>query len=142
VEAKSSSRRRTFKRAVPYLALVMLAVLVGWRVFRHVIPAGASFFPYTLASVEKGVYEPPSMQTSVTIVYNDAGAAHSGNHWTWLITDHWLTGKRVVFDGYTKASIIDEPLEISWLDDHTLQMPFAKGRYGDSSELKTISVGR
>jgi hypothetical protein len=118
------------RRTSTILAVIIVLAFLSWRVLRAFVPSGAGFFPYLLASIEKDVYLSPGGQHRVAVVYNDAGAAHSGNHWTWIVTDHWLIGKKVVAEGYTGSEIIGEPFSMSWLDEHTFVVSFLNDRHG------------
>jgi hypothetical protein len=127
------------RRRIALLALAAAAALLGWRAYRAVVPSGAGFTPYACYSVVKGVYSSPRGRHHLRVVYNDAGAMHSGNHWTWLVTDHWFTGKRVVAQGYRSApEIWAEPFEINWVDDDTFGVSFLTKRYGE--ETRTVQV--
>lgn len=61
---------------------------------------------------------------------NDAGAMHSGNHWTWVVEYRWLTGMHVVTEGYLEPQVAldSNPIPVTW-DGNRPVLPFAKGRY-------------
>jgi hypothetical protein len=136
---RSPVRDAAFRGWATLLVASAAAALLCYRAYRDVVPSGASFTPYTCYSVVKGVYSSPGGRHRVRVVYNDAGAMHSGNHWTWLVTDHWLTGKRVVAQGYRSApEIWAEPFEINWVDEDTCVVSFLTKRHG--GESRTVQV--
>ena len=75
-------------------------------------------------------------------MFNDAGAAHSGNHWTWLIFNDWLSGKHVVAEGYSRPDVRqgEVAFPFRWLDSRTLTVEFATRRYDDRMPLKSVVV--
>lgn len=92
------------KRLLRWILIVLVLGGVGWRLKRHFVPAGASIQPFLLGSTEERSSKSPSGRT-LYWRFNDAGAAHSGFHFTWCYVDHWLTGKRVVVSGYSTPSV-------------------------------------
>lgn len=131
------------------LAIVLVSVLcpfavlsVAWRVYRHYIPSGTDFYPY-LHSLHPIVQGPrlvsPDGRRVIQVEFNDAGAAHSGNHWTWLIVDHWLTGKRIIAEGYCRSEVEHGKVAFPsrWLDGQSLSVTFASERY-DAHEKNVV----
>ncbi len=117
------------RKISPYVAAILVVSLLDWRLLRSFLPSGAKFTPYLFHSVEKGVFQSPGGHHKVTVVYNDGGAMHSGNHWTWIVADDLLTGKRVVASGYSFfPEISREPFPLSWIDDHTFEVLFVESR--------------
>jgi hypothetical protein len=53
------------------------------------IPRGVSLDPWLLARVDGPELRSPDGQRSVRVYFNDAGAMHRGNHWTWVIETNW-----------------------------------------------------
>lgn len=117
------------------LVIVTFVPLACLRAYRHAIPAGAEFFPFWLASVEGPRLESPDRKRVLQVVFNDAGAAHSGNHWTWLIADDWLMGKRVAAEGYT---LMRDPIPWRWTDDRTISIEFTAKRYGNATRSPVV----
>jgi hypothetical protein len=120
------------------ILLVSLAVLLalftaGWRGCRCYLPSGASPLPWTLGRVDGPTLTSPDGAIRINIYFNDAGAAHSGNHWTWLVTDSLLIGRRVVAEGYTTSDVAVKgaPLPHQWVDARTLKVSFVAGRRGE-----------
>ena len=128
---------RTWRPMAAWGVVVLVLLLAGWRVFRQFVPGGASFWPYVLASYESGRFSSPHGTTTVTVFLNDAGAAHSGSYWTWIVVDHWLTGKRVVGQGYSLDDFSESPPKIKWVDEYSFTIPFAQGRH-DQKATETL----
>ena len=125
------------------LIVVPLVAIVGaWRIYRHVIPSSTDFWPYWswLDPIQKGprLISLDGSQV-VQVMFSDGGAAQSGNFWTWLIVDEWLTGKCVIAEGYSDTSVRqgDVPFPCRWLDSQTLSVGFSQGRY-DSTPLEEV----
>src|SRR5437016_2631974 len=101
------------------LLVAVVGILIGGlaRVYRHVVPVGASFTPYVEYSDLGPKSVSPDGRRVVTIVFNDAGGMHSGNHWTWLVVDDLLTGKRVIAEGFSvpRVRFGEVPFPIEWL---------------------------
>jgi hypothetical protein len=138
-------RRSQILLIVMLLAAVPLAVIISaWRVYRHEIPSGTDFYPYW-SPLDPIVMGPklvsPDGSRVIQVMFNDAGAAHSGNHWTWLIVDKTLMGKSVIAEGYSNASVRrgEAPFPSRWLNNETISVDFVKGRY-DSTSHKEIVV--
>ena len=83
--------------------------------------------PYLLASVDGGTIESPNGQ-KYEIWFNDAGAAHSGAHWTWIVLAHPAYGKQ----GYlgSEYAVENRPIPVSWDGDLPV-VDFQSGRYGN-----------
>lgn len=111
------------------IAAIVVAELAACRVLWHFVPRGGEVIPYLFFSIEKGKFRSPDGINEVAVVYNDAGAMHSGNHWTWIVVENRWTGKRVVKAGYSTPDIMGRKLQIEWVDDDSFWVPFAKGRY-------------
>jgi hypothetical protein len=134
------------------LAIVFVAVPspfaalpVAWRVYRRYIPSGTEFYPYFhwLDPIVDGPrLVSPDGRRVVQVEFNDAGAAHSGNHWTWLIVDHWSTGKRVIAEGYSRSEVEHGRVAFPsrWLDGRSLSVTFVSGRYDDHEKNVVVRV--
>ncbi len=72
------------------------------------------------------------------IYYNDAGAMHSGNFWTWIVRDYGVC-RVVVAQGYSTTGVRkgDVPIPVRKLGGLT-QVGFAKGRRDDSLDWVTL----
>jgi hypothetical protein len=73
----------------------------------------------------------PDGRRTVRVFFNDAGAAHSGNHWTWVIEDSWVLGRRVVAQGYLgpEFRMGEQPMPLDWRVGDEVHVKFANGRY-------------
>ena len=122
----------------------MLLVIVGWRTYRAIVPYGASFTPFVMARVKGPLIESPDGDAKLQVWFNDAGAAHSGNHWTWLVKDNPLFGKSVVAQGYTGAeqavSGSGEPIPVDWIDNTSFSISFLSGRYTSAQEKRIVKL--
>jgi hypothetical protein len=110
-------------------AIAVVVSGLAWRTYREVVPAGASPIPFLLASVAKGNIVSGGGR-EVGVFYNDAGAAHSGNHWTWVVHYSPAVGKRVLLQGYSGGEILESDARVRWVDDRKLVAEFLPGRYG------------
>lgn len=122
-------------RAVIGICLVAAGLLV-WIVLRSV-PIGAFGVPCFISSVDEG-HSIPGM--SWQIVYNDAGAAHSGNFWTWVIEDRGIF-RIVVAQGYSTADVRygDTPFPVK-MGDGSACLGFARSRYGNEIEWRKVDA--
>jgi hypothetical protein len=66
-------------------ACAMLAGVLAVRAYFAVVPRGASLQAWTLARVDGPELKSPDGRRVVRAYFNDAGAMHSGNHWTWIV---------------------------------------------------------
>ena len=100
------------------VACTLLVPLLLMRVYYAFIPRGASLEPFVGYSRELNPIRSPAGKTCRVFV-NDAGAMHSGNHWVWVIDHHWLTGKRVISDGYVTPEYANGEVEllVQWEGD-------------------------
>jgi hypothetical protein len=114
-------------------AMVAGVAFIGvvWWQFRSAAPEDADYIPYVYLSDPGPMLVSPNGKRSVAVVFNDAGAMHSGYHWTWLVIDRGLRGKRVVAQGYSVPEIRygNAPLPVRWINDRSFVVEFAKGRY-------------
>lgn len=92
------------KRVLRWILIILLIAAAGWRLKLHFVPRGANIQPFLLASTEGHSSKAPSGRT-LYWQFNDAGAAHSGFHFTWVYVDHWFYGKRVVASGYSVPEV-------------------------------------
>jgi hypothetical protein len=128
------TRPRGLRQILLLLMVPLVIIAVAWRVYRHLVPSGTDFYPYwaLLDPIVEGpkLISPPGRRV-IHVMLNDAGAVHSGNFWTWLIVDDWLTGKRVIAEGYSLPDVRYQtvPFPLRWLDDRTITVAFAAGRH-------------
>jgi hypothetical protein len=112
------------------VAIIALAVFACLRTYRQVIPRGANPYPFWSASFDGPSLVSPDGQRAVHVVFNDAGAMHSGFHWTWLVADDWVLGRSVVAEGYSLPDVTrgEVPYPLRWVDDLTFTTRFVAGR--------------
>lgn len=125
------SKMRAKRRVVRALVMWLLSLLVMGRLYGALIPWGASIQPFLLASVEGPVLSSPDGNRQIEVYFNDAGAAHSGDHWTWLTEHYWLVGRVVITEGYLGA---DEALDgreipVTWGADNEFTVTFRESRH-------------
>ena len=106
-------------KVVRVFCLIAIICLLAVRLFREFVPGGATVLPFWLASDNGPELTSPSGARVVYVFFNDAGALHSGGHWTWVVEDHWFFGPRVVAEDELSRSIRngDEPVPLSWDED-------------------------
>ncbi|MEE2887231.1 MAG: hypothetical protein VX951_07340 [Planctomycetota bacterium] len=128
------------------LALVVLLVLSGWRLYREYVPAGGQWWPVGAwlldPVVEVGELRSPGGQTVLYLVFMDAGAAHSDNFWTVIYRYDWLVGRTSVAEGFSAHDVRYErdPLPIQWLDEHSFRIGFVGKRRDGPVEYRTIHL--
>lgn len=119
------------RRLVLRLSLLVLAVCATVRIYFIFVPRGVSLEPYLLASVNGGEIISPN-GTHYEVWFNDAGGAHSGNHWTWIVQDHIVFGRSVVTEGYLTSEFVvgadRKPFPVAWEGNRPV-IEFADGRY-------------
>lgn len=100
------------------VTLTAVAICGSLRLYHSFVPRGASAMPFLFASIDGGTIESPN-GTVYEVWFNDAGAAHSGHHWTWITTNHPAYGKRVVTEGYlgSEYAVEKRPIPVSWNDN-------------------------
>jgi hypothetical protein len=118
------------KLAIAAVLTVMLAI-AAVRVYFGIVPRGASFYPWTMARVDGPTLKSPDGQRTVRVYFNDAGAMHSGNHWTWVVEDSWLWGRRVVSEGYLGPDVAVRGASVSleWTPRNEVRVHFLSGRH-------------
>lgn len=124
-------RQPGVRRRSVLLSLALVVLLVrGWA---EVVPWGVSPRSLTTFFGARGtevVLLSPSATNRVTVIVNDAGAMHSGNHYTWALAYDRLTGWRVVTAGYIDAAEYVETrrVPLRWLTDEEIETTFCEGR--------------
>src|SRR5262245_42535422 len=111
------------------LAVVLTVATV--RSYFAIVPRGASFFPWKMARVDGPTLSSPDGQRTVHVYFNDAGAMHSGNHWTWIVEDSRWWGRRVVTEGYLSSDVAvsGEPVPLEWGSGNDVRVRFLPGRH-------------
>ncbi len=120
---------RRLKFIIKVSAIAATLVLLLLRGYREFVPAGAKSTAYIMARVDGGTITSPN-GNEYAIQFNDAGAMHSGHHWTWVIDYSWITGLYVKTAGYLgpKYAVDGERIPIEWDEDNPV-LPFENGRY-------------
>ena len=137
------TRRAGRSRNLVILVVLFALVASVWRTYRHIIPSGTAFYPYW-AWLDPIVEGPklvcPDDNSVIQVQFCDAGGAQSGNYWTWLIIDEWLTGKHVIAEGYSDSYVRrgEATFPVRWLGGRMLSVDLATKRYG--KDMKQIDV--
>jgi hypothetical protein len=118
---------------------VACSIVIGLglvRVYFGFIPRGASLEPWLLGRVNGPELRSPDGQRSVRVYFNDAGAMHRGNHWTWVIETRWWCGRRVVAAGYLGPDVAVEkgPVPLEWGPKDEIRVRFLPGRDSGGSD--------
>ena len=123
-----AKKRRRY--LAPASGLVFL--LAAARIYGGLVPWGAAPGPFLLAGVRGPTLTSPDGARQVDVHFNDAGAAHSGNHWTWMVESSWLVGGVVVSEGYLGPEVMTggEPVPLTWGPTNELTVQFCGSRYG------------
>lgn len=117
--------KRNLPRFIVGLVVVPAACI---RLYFELVPRGAPLEPFLGYSFELPAITSPRGK-SYRVFINDAGAAHSGNHWTWIVDHHWLTGRYVVAEGYLTSEYANQSsaLVVQWNGDRPI-IDFETGR--------------
>ena len=112
--------------------VMALLLCLAPRMYSLYMPHGMSAdsrIPYISHSYHAGTITSPE-GVPYHLYVNDAGAMHSGNHWTWVVRDDVFYGRRLIAEGYLDAFQIDEidSLPITWKNGEP-EIPFCATRY-------------
>jgi hypothetical protein len=130
------SRRR--RRAI--VGFVLLAMVASYATWRHIVPSGlGGVTPYLVASANRGDFVSPGNSHTVTVYSNDAGAAHSGHFWTWVVEREWH-GLVVVAKGYLDEST--GPVPLRWKSQNSFVIDFVAGRYDGTTAPMEVDLGK
>lgn len=107
-------------------------VAIAVRTYFAFVPFGAEFGPWAYGRVDGPVLHSPDGR-EISVYFNDAGAMHSGNHWTWFVEESLWFGRRVVAQGYLGANVrrSEAALPIVWQADGSLAVDFLPKRYSN-----------
>lgn len=121
--------QRLTRKTLISVGCIVSALAVGVRIYYQLVPRGVEFTPFTEYSRQLPSVTAPNGKTYEAFV-NDAGALHSGNYWTWIIDNHWLTGRYVATEGYLTSEYAsgDTQLTVEW-DGDVPKLPFKNERY-------------
>ena len=117
---------------------LFVLVVGSLRGCREYIPRGAAPIPWLMARVDGGEVCSPDGLERLRVSFNDAGAMHSGNHWTWVSKYSPIGGWSVVVEGYVGPgmAVSGAPLVLDWSDPDTVCVKFVDGRYSDTPVWK------
>jgi hypothetical protein len=112
------------------MGLSALSVLVAVRLYGELVPWGAGLAPFALARVDGPVLTSPDGSRRIHVYFNDGGATHSGNHWTWFVEHDWMLGRVVVLEGYVgrDVAVSGEPVPATWSHGNRLAVAFLPSR--------------
>src|SRR5438128_1009446 len=103
-EAPQSGESSRLPRYFIWAIVLFIGLLISLRAYFEHVPRGAQFEPFYFYSVPGPPVSLPNGKT-LQVYFNDAGAMHSGNHWTWVVASDWITGRRVVAQGYVSPYV-------------------------------------
>ena len=134
--------------AVPvfWLCSGVLVLLLLWLPGRWGVPRGVD----KPSAFEWGEDGPPLVSPKgdwkLRVRFNDAGAMHSGNFWTWVIAKDRDGWEYVIAQGYSAWDVRSgkQALPVHWLDDGSFEITFVDGRYsrGEATAYRTQRVVR
>lgn len=122
---------KPFRRTTLIIVLSFVgALFAALRMFREVVPVGASPIPFLVARVEGGQLRDPTGSAVFRVTFNDGGATHSGNHWCWISRYSALSGWRVVAEGYVDGDVAvkGKALEVDWSKPGAIRVKFLQSR--------------
>lgn len=120
-------RRFGHGSAIALAVALGVIYLICWLVFNRVPSGVQNPLAYIGASCENPDLVSPDGKHVLKVRYNDAGAAHSGNHWTWIIRRSMLGWDEVIAQGYVVTPWEGTPAW--WLDNDTCEIRFVRDRY-------------
>jgi hypothetical protein len=83
----------------------------------------------------------PEGSNEVSVVVNDAGAMHSGNHWVWVVQPSGGGRPHIVAEGYVGyADTSRERLPLRWLSENGIEVSFLQGRHSGAAVSRTWPV--
>lgn len=125
-----ASHPRAKRNWLKYAVFTGMFLLASVGFYFHHFPAGVDFWPWYLARVEGPILKSPDGQRELRVFFNDAGAMHSGNHWTWIVEDCWWCGSRVVDEGYLDYDALrTKSVPITWEANNEFRVDFLQDRY-------------
>ena len=78
------------------------------------------------------------------MLFGDAGATHSGNFWTWVLASHWLTGKRIVAEGYSAYDVrySTQKFPIEWINEKKCWISFVERNRNDQIRKALVVIDK
>ena len=128
--------RRTVWIVVGSLFVLVVGSLRGCREY---IPRGASVLGWLVARVEGGEICRPDGSERLRVTFMDAGAAHSGNHWTYVSRYSPIGGWSVVVEGFVLPQTAHGgvPLVVDWSDPDAVRVKFVDEKYSGTPVWKS-----
>ena len=116
--------------------------LVLYITYRNIIPRNIGgkdqIRLYLSYSRNVGDFISPDDRIKISIIINDAGAMHSGYHWTWVVRNNWW-GKEIVATGWLRPIDFIDKKPIRWIDNNNLKIFFVNGRHSNIAKITEIS---
>jgi len=127
---------RKSSAAIKCILAGFVICVAAWRIYHQTLSYVTGYDPMLVAMVvvDGGAVSSPGRTTKLHIYYHDAGATHSGNFSTWITVDSWLTGKKLVAEGFSSYPVRygREPFPVEWVDEKTFWIAFTDFR-GDKN---------
>jgi len=134
---------RKISTAIKYILAVLVICVAIWRIYHQTLSYVTGYDPMLVAEavVDGGALTSPRQTTKLHINYHDAGATHSGNFTTWITVNYWLTGKKLVAQGFSSYAVRygKEPFPVEWVDEKTCWITFTNFQ-GDKSEKRLVRL--
>jgi len=112
--------------------IFFISLVLWWYLYRQSLSSaiGHNALWVSLVTADGGYITSPQGSAKLRITFHDAGAVHSGNFWTWITVNDWLTGRRIVAQGYSTYDVrYGRPsLPVEWVDEKNLWVGFSEKR--------------
>ena len=135
--------RRKSSTAIKYILAGFVICVFVLRIYHQTLTSVTGYDPMLVAEVvvAGGTLSSPRQTTKLHINYHDAGATHSGNFTTWITVNSWLTGKKLIAQGFISYAFRygKEPFPIVWVDEKTCWITFTNYQ-GDKYEKRLVKL--
>jgi hypothetical protein len=115
--------------------VLFCAMCRGWT---EIKPPGVGFIPYLFYRVKLGEVVEPHTGKTLLFSANDAGAAHSGNHWVWIEEYSVIYGRRLIVAGYASSSM--EMQRIVREEPGVIKVEFVNDRYDNRPKMVVVRL--
>ena len=134
---QAGRRRRWFReRFMPSTIVVLITGAVLYSAYYVVVwwgvPAGVDNpIAWRWWAVDGEPIRSPDGLWVISVRFHDAGAMHSGPHWTWLVARGRWGRRRVIAEGFSTSDVRmgRAPLPVRWIDNKTFDIDFQSQRY-------------
>jgi len=128
----------TLRKAVAWSLGVALVGAVALRCYRALVPWDAQVYPWLMARVSGPVLTSPDGRRTLKVYFNNAGAMHSGNHWTWVVEESRWLGRRVVAQGYLspQEAVSGGAVPLTWGEGNSIGVAFLAGKRSTQRKLE------